>query len=146
MHVDTAIEKDPPRSGRRKHAGTPRSRDAAGTGTEAHGGPVFVDSSGRRARLFRRAGIALGVACVGYVAVLGLAFMGGISMSPSELIPFGGAPSAQGGPGGNTPPGGAGAPPSGPPAGGRPTASPSVSASVTVPASAASVSVTTGTG
>jgi hypothetical protein len=34
----------------------------------------------------RRAGIALGVARVGYVAVLGLAFMGGISMSPSELM------------------------------------------------------------
>ncbi|MFF1832796.1 hypothetical protein ACFVXE_01045 [Streptomyces sp. NPDC058231] len=100
-----------------------------------------MDSSGRRARLLRRAGIALGLGCAGYVAVLGLAFMGGISMSPSELIPFGGAPSAQGGPGAETPPDGAVAPPSGPPAGAA-----AATALSTIPASAGSVSATTGAG
>ncbi|WP_392673874.1 hypothetical protein [Streptomyces sp. LN785] len=125
MHSDTVIEKDRQRRDRRRDAGAPRSRAGA------QEGPVFVDGSGRRARLLRRAGIALGLGCAGYVAVLGLAFMGGISMSPSELLPFDGAPSAQGGPGAKTPPDGAGTPPSGPPA---------------VPASAASAPATTGTG
>ncbi|MFG2626172.1 hypothetical protein [Streptomyces sp. NPDC048473] len=135
MHSVTAIENDPPPPGRRrKHAGVPRSRAGAGAGTQE--GPVFVDSSGRRARLLRRAGIALGVACVGYAAVLGLAFMGGISMSPSQLLPFDSAPAAQGGPAGNMPPGAEGAPPSGRPgvgAGGPPShaVSPSPSASAT---------------
>ncbi|WP_325051423.1 hypothetical protein, partial [Streptomyces corynorhini] len=84
-------------------------------------GPVFVDASGRRSRLLRRAGILFGVVCVGYVAVLGLAFMGGISLTPSEISPFGGGPAAAEGGGGNVPPGegpppGAGeAPPSAPP-------------------------------
>lgn len=134
MHSDTAIEKNPAGHGRRRHAGLRRPL----AGTAAQEGPVFVDSSGRRARLLRRAGIALGIACVGYAAVLCLAFMGGISMSPSELLPFDGAPFAQGGPDGLTPPGVTGAPPSGPPAEG---AGPSPSASVSV-----SVSATTGTG
>ncbi|MET7855695.1 hypothetical protein ABZS81_00405 [Streptomyces sp. NPDC005318] len=129
MHSDTAIEKNPTGHSRRKHAGGRRPR----TGAEAQEGPVFVDSSGRRARLLRRAAVALGIACVGYAAVLGLAFMGGISMSPSDLLPFDGAPSAQGGPQGITPPGVTGAPPSGPPADG---AGPSPSASVSVSLSA----------
>lgn len=72
-----------------------------------------MDSSGRRARLLRRAGAALGVACVGYAAVLALAFMGGISLSPSTLIPFDGTSDTQGGPGGAPPGGGSAyAPPS----------------------------------
>ncbi|MFJ2089102.1 hypothetical protein ACIOEW_07500 [Streptomyces sp. NPDC087901] len=107
MHSDTPVETDPVvRGRRRKHART--SLPAA------QEGPVFVDSSGRRARLLRRAGAALGVACVGYTAVLALAFMGGISLSPSTLLPFDGTSNAQGGPGDGGPPGGdsAYAPPS----------------------------------
>ncbi|WP_326740021.1 hypothetical protein [Streptomyces sp. NBC_01022] len=85
----------------RKHARTslPSAQD----------GPVFVDSSGRRARLLRRAGAVLGATCVGYAAVLALSFMGGISLSPSTLLPFDGTSNAQGGPGGGPPPGGSSA-------------------------------------
>ncbi|MEV6162945.1 hypothetical protein AB0L71_13645 [Streptomyces sp. NPDC052052] len=132
MQSDAAIENDStPPDRRRRHAGAHRSR--AGRGTGGQEGPVFVDSSGRRARLLRRAGIALGVSCVGYAAVLGLAFMGGISVSPSQLLPFGGTPAAQGGPAGGMPPGAAVAPPSGSPGVGAdgslsPAASPSASA------------------
>lgn len=79
-----------------------------------------MDSSGRRARLLRRAGMLLGTVCVGYAAVLGLAFMGGVSLTPSQLLPFDGAPAAEAGPGGRTQPGyglppGGTAPPSGAP-------------------------------
>ncbi|MDX3588122.1 hypothetical protein [Streptomyces europaeiscabiei] len=42
----------------------------------AEEGPVFVDNSGRRARLLRRCGTLLGVVCLGYAVVLGMAFMG----------------------------------------------------------------------
>lgn len=99
MHSDTPVATEPAvRGRRRKHARTSRPG--------AQDGPVFVDSSGRRARLLRRAGAALGVACAGYAAVLALAFMGGISLSPSTLLPFDGATDAQGGPGGGPPEGG----------------------------------------
>ncbi|MFG2128415.1 hypothetical protein ACGFNV_11525 [Streptomyces sp. NPDC048751] len=118
-------------------------------GNESADGPVFVDTSGRRSRLLRRIGLLLGVACLGYAAVLGAAFMGwGTSLTPSSLLPFGGrGPGGQGapegqsgqGPGGFRPDGGqgeqAGRPsgiPSAPPSGassGAPTTSPSASAS-----------------
>lgn len=75
-----------------------------------------MDSSGRRARLLRRAGTLLGLVCVGYAAVLGLAFMGGISLTPSQLLPFAGGPAAEAGPGGRTQPG-YGMPPNGAPSG-----------------------------
>ncbi|MFD5909558.1 hypothetical protein ACFWHL_12690 [Streptomyces massasporeus] len=78
---------------------------------------MFVDNSGRRARLLRRIGLLLGAVCLGYAAVLGAAFMGwGTSLTPSELLPFAGA-----GPGGGQPagapggPGGPGVRPSGVP-------------------------------
>ncbi|GAA4540476.1 hypothetical protein [Streptomyces collinus] len=78
---------------------------------------MFVDNSGRRARLLRRIGLLLGAVCLGYAAVLGAAFMGwGTSLTPSQLLPFAGA-----GPGGGRPegvpggPGGPGVPPSGVP-------------------------------
>lgn len=82
---------------------------------------MFVDTSGRRARLLRRAGALAGVACLGYAIVLGMAFMGwGTSLSPAELLPFDGGAAPGGAP--------TGRPPSGaPPAGAGP--SPSVSAS-----------------
>uniref|UniRef100_UPI003C7E9514 hypothetical protein n=1 Tax=Streptomyces sp. rh45 TaxID=3028726 RepID=UPI003C7E9514 len=109
-------------------------------------GPVFVDSSGRRAKLLRRAGVLLGTVCVGYAAVLGLAFMGGISLAPSQLLPFDGGPAAEAGPGPGTQPGygmppGGTAPPSGVPVprasgGAAPSGLPSASASASAPASA----------
>jgi hypothetical protein len=76
---------------------------------QAADGPVFVDTSGRRARLLRRLGLLVGVACLGYAAVLVLAFMGwGTSLTPSSLLPFGGrAGAGQGAPGDVRPYGGA---------------------------------------
>lgn len=63
-------------------------------------GPVFVDNSGRRSRLLRRIGTLVGVICLGYAVVLGMAFMGwGISVTPSQLFPFGNG-QAGGAPGG----------------------------------------------
>jgi hypothetical protein len=111
-----------------------------GAGSEE--GPVFVDNSGRRARLLRRFGTFLGVVCLGYAVVLGLAFMGwGISASPSELFPFGGGGGQAGAPGGGPQPQGgqegivpspapSGAPGGAPPSG-APSALPSPSASAT---------------
>ncbi|MFE9825598.1 hypothetical protein ACFYSH_26280 [Streptomyces sp. NPDC005791] len=117
MQSDPVIEKDPaPRGRRRAHAGPARSAERRRTAERPQEGPVFVDSSGRRARLLRRAGMLVGIVCVGYAAVLGLAFMGGISLSPSQLLPFDGGPAAEAGPGGGTrpgyglPPGGTAAP------------------------------------
>lgn len=56
---------------------------------------VFVDTTGRRALLLRRAGIAFGAAVVAYAGMVGVAFMGGPSLAPSQLTPFGNAGSAQ---------------------------------------------------
>ncbi|TLS39821.1 hypothetical protein FE633_44910 [Streptomyces montanus] len=109
-------------------------RDKRGNGSED--GPVFVDNSGRRAKLLRRIGLLLGVVCLGYAVVLGMAFMGwGPSLSPSSLLPFGGggpAGAQNEGPGGAQPQGGTGSPPEqrtgAPPAGvpsGVPTGVPS---------------------
>ncbi|WP_203183545.1 hypothetical protein [Streptomyces pratensis] len=144
MQSDPVIDKDPaPRGRRRAHAGPARSAERRRAAERPQEGPVFVDSSGRRARLLRRAGMLLGTVCVGYAAVLGLAFMGGISLTPSQLLPFDGGPAAEAGPDGRMrpgygmPPGGT-APPSGAPApsasegatpSGRATASASASAS-----------------
>jgi hypothetical protein len=106
-------------------------------------GPVFVDSTGRRARLLRRLGLLVGVVCVGYTAVLGLAFMGvGISVNPSSLLPFGGGgggggPEGGAGPGGDTRPQGGVAPTGAPPSIAPPTVSPSA-----VPSTAPTASTT----
>ncbi|WP_348538919.1 hypothetical protein [Streptomyces pseudovenezuelae] len=68
-------------------------------GNESAEGPVFVDNSGRRSKLLRRIGLFVSVLCVGYAAVLVLAFMGiGTSINPSSLLPFG---NGQAGPAGN---------------------------------------------
>jgi hypothetical protein len=111
-------------------------------------GPVFVDTSGRRARLLRRLGLLVGAVCVGYAAVLGLAFMGiGTSVSPSSLLPFGGGQDGGPGPGGGagpqgglmptgTLPTGAATPPAGAPSG-APTA-PSGAATSATPSAAIS--------
>lgn len=104
---------------------------------------MFVDSTGRRARLLRRLGLLLGAVCVGYTAVLGLAFMGvGISVNPSSLLPFGGG-GGGGGPEGGPGPRGGTRPQGGvAPTGAPPSTAPSVSPS-TVPSTAATASAST---
>ncbi|MFD7678957.1 MULTISPECIES: hypothetical protein [unclassified Streptomyces] len=144
MQSESAIENRAQGRGRRR---------ARGSG--AVDGPVFVDNSGRRARLLRRVGLLVGAGCLGYAAVLGMAFMGwGSSLSPSSLLPFdaGRAGSAPGGGGPGAGRGGAaptGTPtglPSGAPTGlpgGAPTGAVTDAASAT--ASAASLYVPTST-
>ncbi|MCX4698752.1 hypothetical protein [Streptomyces sp. NBC_01373] len=134
MHSEPAIENRAAAvvRGRRRKRGN-------GSPTE---GPVFVDNSGRRSKALRRIGLLVGVVCLGYAVVLGMAFMGvGISVNPSALVPFGGGGGSGAGPGG-TGPGGyqpqggigdRGVRPSG-----APSALPSVSPSVTAAPSAAS--------
>ena len=63
---------------------------------------MFVDNSGRRSKLLRRIGLLVGVLCLGYAVVLGLAFLGIGTSSPSSLLPFGGAQGGQGGPAGQS--------------------------------------------
>jgi hypothetical protein len=109
MQSEPAIESRAAARGRRRS----RKRDDASAE-----GPVFVDNSGRRSKLLRRIGLVLGVGCLAYAVVLGAAFMGwGTSLTPSSLLPFGGAGprGAQNpGPGGIQPQGGVGTPPSKP--------------------------------
>ncbi len=138
MHSEPAIE---------SHAAVRGRRRKRGNGPED--GPVFVDNSGRRVKLLRRIGTLLGIVCIGYAVVLGMAFMGwGTSLTPSSLLPFGaGGPNGgqNSGPGGGLQPQGgtgspparpAGTPPSGVPTGAAPTAAPS--ASVSAPSASAS--------
>ncbi|MFC9628134.1 hypothetical protein ACFTY8_02355 [Streptomyces mirabilis] len=101
---------------------------------------MFVDNSGRRARLLRRFGMLVGAVCFGYAVVLGMAFMGwGTSLTPSSLFPFSGG-QAGSAPGGNLRPHGGEAPtgrPTGtPPSGLRTGAAPSSAASPAASASA----------
>jgi hypothetical protein len=92
MHSEPAIEKRATTSGRRRKRGNGSVE-----------GPVFVDNSGRRSKLLKRFGLLVGVLCLGYAVVLGLAFMGiGTSVTPSSLLPFRGG---QAGPAGNGPAG-----------------------------------------
>ncbi|WP_314177648.1 hypothetical protein [Streptomyces winkii] len=84
--------------GHRRHGTTEHAGDQAGTGPEA---VVFVDSTGRRALLLRRAGIVFGAAVLVYAGLLGVAFMGGPSLAPSQLTPFDSVGTAQD-PGGNS--------------------------------------------
>lgn len=58
-------------------------------------GVVFVDSTGRRALLLRRAGIVFSAGVLVYAAMIGVAFMGGPSLAPSQLTPFESAGTAQ---------------------------------------------------
>ncbi|MER6494867.1 MULTISPECIES: hypothetical protein [Streptomyces] len=121
MHFEPATEKSAASRGRRRKRG----------GDEPAEGPVFVDNSGRRSKLLRRIGVLLGVLCLGYAVVLGLAFLG-IGVSSSSLLPFaGGGPGAGAGsgsgPGGLQPQGGIGSPPA-LPTGTPQTAAPTASA------------------
>ncbi|MER7787401.1 hypothetical protein [Streptomyces sp. NPDC097640] len=54
---------------------------------EATAGPVFVDLSGRRARLLRHAGLVAGAAVLGYTALLGAGFSGSTTLAPATLVP-----------------------------------------------------------
>ncbi|MFI8170241.1 hypothetical protein ACIGAN_28350 [Streptomyces sp. NPDC085931] len=120
MHSEPAIENRTPHGRRRKRGnGSPE-------------GPVFVDTSGRRARLLRRIGLAVGAVCLGYAAVLGAAFLGwGTALTPARLLPFAGA-----GPGGG---------PGGPAGRGLPTA-PAGTAAPTDPAGTGTPTDPAGTG
>ncbi|GAA3813117.1 hypothetical protein GCM10022403_053460 [Streptomyces coacervatus] len=106
---------------------------------------MFVDNSGRRSKLLRRIGLLAGVLCLGYAVVLGLAFMGIGTATPSSLLPFaGGGPAGarNSGPGGAVPQGGtgtppvkpSGTPPTGTSTGEPPSSAPSVSASASATA------------
>ncbi|MGW0332327.1 hypothetical protein ACWD0J_10730 [Streptomyces sp. NPDC003011] len=124
MHSEPAIE---------NRAAVQRGRRRK-RGSGSVEGPVFVDNSGRRSKLLRRIGLLVGVVCLGYAVVLGMAFMGiGISANPSSLVPFGGGSGGGpggGGPAGYQPLGGVGDPavrPSGTPSA-LPTAPPTASA------------------
>lgn len=108
MHSEPAIEN---RAAATAARGRRRKR-----GNGSAEGPVFVDNSGRRSKLLRRIGLLLGVLCVGYAVVLGLAFMGIGTSSPTSLLPFGGGNGGpqNSGPGGAQPQGGVGTPPAKP--------------------------------
>ncbi|MEU9789830.1 hypothetical protein AB0E27_04280 [Streptomyces sparsogenes] len=65
---------------------------AAGTtADEAAEGPVFVDLSGRRARMLRHAGVVAGSVVLGYTALLGAGFSGGTAVAPDTQLPDSGA-------------------------------------------------------
>lgn len=49
--------------------------------------PVFVDSTGRRARYLRRTGYGLATAAATYMAVLGLSLMGATPFAPGAILP-----------------------------------------------------------
>ncbi|NUS84333.1 MAG: hypothetical protein HOY75_16735 [Streptomyces sp.] len=54
---------------------------------QSDAGPVFVDLSGRRARLLRHAGVVAGAAVIGYTALLGTGISGGTAVAPDTLAP-----------------------------------------------------------
>lgn len=56
-------------------------------GPEASDGPVFVDSSGRRSRLYRRLGILVGIACAVYAVVIVSTLLSGNSDAPWLPVP-----------------------------------------------------------
>ncbi len=67
----------------RRSPGGPGSAGPDGSG----GGPVFVDESGRRIQLYRRIGIAVGLACAGYAAVMVATLLSGNSDAPWMPVP-----------------------------------------------------------
>ncbi|MEU9975881.1 hypothetical protein [Streptomyces sp. NPDC051014] len=128
MQSEPAIESRAAVRGRRRKQGNGSAE-----------GPVFVDSSGRRSKLLRRAGLLLGAVCLAYTGVLGAAFLGwGTSLTPDSLVPD--FARAGGDPGGTRPQGGTerrtGRP------GGRPSAPPSTDATPSAPAAPATASAT----
>lgn len=67
--------------------------------------PVFVDSTGHRARLFRRTGYGLAALASTYVVVLGLSLLGATPFAPGVLLPVPGVSGVSGGPAGPAVPG-----------------------------------------
>ncbi|MFE1252699.1 hypothetical protein [Streptomyces fungicidicus] len=63
-----------------------RSQGGPSTGQDA-AGPVFVDESGRRSRLYRRIGMAVGLACAGYAVVMVATLLSGNSDAPWMPVP-----------------------------------------------------------
>ncbi|MFF9333145.1 hypothetical protein [Streptomyces albogriseolus] len=62
--------------------------DAGAVTGESEGpDPVFVDASGRRARLLRRSGYAAAGLAAGYLSVLALSLMGATPFAPEALLP-----------------------------------------------------------
>ncbi|OKK12778.1 hypothetical protein AMK33_05255 [Streptomyces sp. CB02400] len=66
---------------------TPGHARHAGGGQDAAGGPVFVDESGRRSRLYRRIGLVVGLACAGYAVVMVATLLSGNSDAPWMPVP-----------------------------------------------------------
>ena len=61
--------------------------------TDINDHPVFVDTTGRRARIVRRASYVVSGLCASYTVVLGLSLAGATSIAPSVLLPLPGVPS-----------------------------------------------------
>lgn len=64
-----------------------------GDGAEPPRDPVFVDSTGRRARVVRLVKFVVTGACAVYTTVLGLSLAGAAAIAPSTLLPLPGVPS-----------------------------------------------------
>ncbi|MEV2215310.1 hypothetical protein AB0H86_28425 [Streptomyces sp. NPDC050997] len=64
-----------------------KGADGSGDGQDASDGPVFVDESGRRSRLYRRIGIAVGLACAVYAVVIVITLLSGNSNAPWLPVP-----------------------------------------------------------
>ncbi|MEU0680953.1 hypothetical protein, partial [Streptomyces albogriseolus] len=62
-------------------------RRAPGAGAAPEAAPVFVDESGRRNRLYRRIGLAVGLACAGYAVVMVATLLSGNSDAPWMPVP-----------------------------------------------------------
>ncbi|MET8896448.1 hypothetical protein [Streptomyces albogriseolus] len=58
-----------------------------GAGAAPEAAPVFVDESGRRNRLYRRIGLAVGLACAGYAVVMVSTLLSGNSDAPWMPVP-----------------------------------------------------------
>ncbi len=62
-------------------------RRSSGAGAAPEAAPVFVDESGRRNRLYRRIGLAVGLACAGYAVVMVATLLSGNSDAPWMPVP-----------------------------------------------------------
>lgn len=70
-----------------RHQNRHQNRHQDGPPDGQRDGHVFVDSTGRRARLLRRAALVVGAAFVAYAVMLGVAFMGGTALAPADPGP-----------------------------------------------------------
>ncbi|POX48855.1 hypothetical protein [Streptomyces sp. Ru72] len=74
-------------TGWRFGAGPGQAEHGEPGGREGSEGPVFVDESGRRGRRLRRIGIAIGLACAAYAAVIVATLLSGNSAAPWLPVP-----------------------------------------------------------